>query len=61
MKLVNLVKFSAAAMLLVSAAASAQQVAGTEHDLGTGAGNTTGGIKTAQNFNLPNPIISPVE
>jgi predicted CXXCH cytochrome family protein len=41
MKFVNLVKLSAAAMLLVSAAASAQQVAGTKHDMGFNSGNTS--------------------
>jgi predicted CXXCH cytochrome family protein len=41
MKFVNLVKLSAAAMLLVSAAASAQQVTGTSHDMGWYSGNST--------------------
>ena len=41
MKLVNLFKLSAAALLMVSGAISAQQVTGTKHDLGSGLGNNT--------------------
>jgi predicted CXXCH cytochrome family protein len=41
MRTMNLLKLTAAALFLVSGAATAQQIADTKHDLGTGAGNAT--------------------
>jgi predicted CXXCH cytochrome family protein len=41
MKFATILKFAAGATMLISGAVSAQQVAGTKHDLGTGLANAT--------------------
>lgn len=60
MKTVNYIKIFATATLLLSAAASAQQVTGTAHDLGTGGNTTDDGqicvyCHTPHNASLVNP------